>query len=62
MDNLLTHLENAKFLYSDTSIYSIHLLTSIDHAWSVLDKYDHILIYPRLHPILYNLTYNQILL
>ena len=40
MDELLAHLESAKITYSDTSIYSIHLLTSINHAWSVLDKYD----------------------
>jgi len=38
MDELLAHLESAKITYSDTSIYSIHLLTSINHAWSILDK------------------------
>jgi len=40
MDELLAHLESAKITYSDTSIYSIYLLTSINHGWSVLDKYD----------------------
>ena len=39
MDDLLAHLEEAKQTYSDTSIHSSHLLTSINHAWAILDKY-----------------------
>ena len=39
MVDFLAHLENAKVLYADVSIYSVHLLTSINHAWSILDKY-----------------------
>lgn len=39
MDDLLAHLEDAKQTYSDTSIHSSHLLTSINHAWVILDKY-----------------------
>jgi len=40
MDELLAHLDSAKITYLDTSIYSIYLPTSINHGWSVLDKYD----------------------
>ena len=39
MDELLSHLEDAKTRYSDSSIYSTHILTSINHAWDILDKY-----------------------
>jgi len=39
MDDLLAHLEDAKQAYSDSSIYSSHLLTSINHAWAILDRY-----------------------
>ena len=39
MDDLLAHLEEAKQAYSDSSIYSSHLLTSINHAWAILDRY-----------------------
>ena len=49
MDELLVHLESAKITYSDTSIYSVHLLTTINHAWSVLDKYDFSPYYSHLH-------------
>jgi len=38
MDDLLAHLEDAKQTYSDTTIHSTHLLTSINHAWAILDK------------------------
>ena len=38
MDDLLAHLEDAKQTYSDTTIHSSHLLTSINHAWAILDK------------------------
>ena len=37
MDELLAHLKSAKITYLDTSIYSLYLLTSINHGWSVLD-------------------------
>ena len=39
MDDLLAHLEDAKHTYSDTTVHSTHLLTSINHAWGILDKY-----------------------
>jgi hypothetical protein len=47
MDELLTHLENAKILYCNTgpgdsttsSIYSQHLRTSINCGWDTLNKY-----------------------
>ena len=39
MDDLLAHLEDAKQTYSDTTVHSTHLLTSINHAWGILDKY-----------------------
>ena len=39
MDELLSHLEDAKTRYSDSSIYSTHILTSINHACDILDKY-----------------------
>jgi len=35
MDQLLAHLESVKMTYSDTSIYSIYVLTSINYRWSV---------------------------
>ncbi|RPA92013.1 hypothetical protein L873DRAFT_1637140, partial [Choiromyces venosus 120613-1] len=25
--------------YSDSAVHSMHLLTSINHAWAILDKY-----------------------
>lgn len=43
IDDLLAHLEDAKQVYSDTSIYSSHLLTSINHAWAILDRYVQVL-------------------
>jgi len=39
MDELLSHLEDAKIRYSDPTIYSTHIATSINHAWDILDKY-----------------------
>jgi len=39
MDELLAHLEDAKTQYSDTMIYSPHLINSINPAWSHLAKY-----------------------
>ena len=38
MDDLLASLEEARPKYADSSVYSIHILTSINHAWSILDK------------------------
>ena len=40
MDELLAHLEDAKLRYSDASIHTQHLQTSINIAWNVLNKYD----------------------
>jgi len=39
IDDLLAHLEDSKQASSDSSIYSSHLLTSINHAWGILDRY-----------------------
>ena len=39
MDELLSHLEDAKSRYADPNIYSSHIATSINHAWKILDKY-----------------------
>jgi len=39
IDHLLAHLEDAKQAYSDSSINSSHLLTSINNAWAILDRY-----------------------
>ena len=38
IDDLLAHLEDAKHIYSDTTVHSTHLLTSINHAWGIVDK------------------------
>lgn len=39
MDELLSHLKDAKTRYSEPTIYSTHISTSINHAWDILDKY-----------------------
>jgi len=39
MDELLRDLEEAKALYRDGETYSTHILTSINNAWSILNKY-----------------------
>ena len=39
MDELLSHLEDAKTRYADPNIYSSHIATSINHAWKILCKY-----------------------
>ena len=39
MDELLSHLEEAKHNYSDKSVYSSHIILSINISWSVLNKY-----------------------
>ena len=39
MDELLAHLEEAKIQYSDPEVYNPHIITSIQLAWSLLDKY-----------------------
>jgi len=39
MDELLSHLQDAKTCYADPNIYSSHIATSINHAGKILDKY-----------------------
>jgi len=39
MDERLSNLEEAKHNYSDESVYSSHIISSISSAWSNLDKY-----------------------
>jgi len=39
MDELLHHLEQAKVRYQDGETYSPHIFTSINNAWSILNKY-----------------------
>ena len=38
IDELLSHLEDCKNRYSDPNRYSIHLISSINGAWAILDK------------------------
>ena len=38
IDELLSHLEDCKKQYSDPQCYSIHLTSSINRAWAILDK------------------------
>lgn len=38
IDELLSHLEDCKKRYSDPQRYSIHLTSSINRAWAILDK------------------------
>lgn len=38
MDDLLSSLEEAKHKYANSSVYSVHILTSINHTWAILDK------------------------
>jgi len=39
MDELLSHLEESQHDYSDNSVISSHIMSSINIAWSVLNKY-----------------------
>ena len=39
IDELLAHLEEAKIQYSDPEVYNPHIITSIQLAWSLLDRY-----------------------
>jgi hypothetical protein len=38
MDDLLAHLEESKQRYSDTTVYSAHILSSLNHARAVFEK------------------------
>ena len=38
IDELLAHLEESKERYSDSTLYSLHLSSSINRAWAILDK------------------------
>ena len=38
IDELLSHLEDCKKQYSDPNRHSIHLTSSINRAWAILDK------------------------
>jgi hypothetical protein len=39
MDELLHHLEEAKVRYRNGETYGHHILTSINNAWGILNKY-----------------------
>ena len=38
IDELLAHLEESKECYSDPTLYSVHISSSINRAWVILDK------------------------